>query len=157
MPTLRSAALADLAPCWELRTRALRSGCVSFYPDATIDILCASTPPPSMPRLLEAGAALVAEEEGRIVGYAVLDGASGEVEAVFVEPACQGRGIALRLLHEVEALALQRGLDALFLSASLNAVAFYERAGFQRVREELYSHRSGIAIPSVTMEKRLLP
>lgn len=55
----------------------------------------------------------------------------------------------------IETAARAAGHERLFLSASLNAVAFYERAGFVAVREELYPHRSGIAIPSVYMEKQL--
>lgn len=157
MPSYRTATHADLNPCWEVRTRALRTGCIGHYPAATIELLCASAAPDSMPRLFDAGGALVAEEDGRIVGYAVLDGHSGEVDAVFVEPEQGGRGIATALMRRLEALAARRGLNRLFLSASLNAVAFYERAGFASVREELYPHRSGIAIGSVFMEKHLIP
>ena len=71
------------------------------------------------------------------------------------QPAQQGRGIALDLLRWLEELAQGRGVQRVFLSASLNAVAFYERAGFMRVRDEVYAHRSGIGIASVFMEKML--
>ena len=155
MPSYRSATSADLDACWALRTRALQIGCAAHYPAEMLAALCASPPPPSMPGLLAAGAAIVAEEDGQPVGYAVLDGASGEVEAVFVAPEWQGRGIALQLLARLEALAAGRKLPRLFLSASLNAVPVYERAGFARVREELHPHRSGIALASVFMEKQL--
>ena len=101
------------------------------------------------------GTALVAEEDGALAGFAVLDLASGEVDAVFVDPAHQGRGIALDMLRRLEVLAQERGVQRLFLSASLNAVAFYERAGFMRVRDGVYAHRSGIGIASVFMEKVL--
>lgn len=155
MPSYRIATQADLDPCWEVRTRALRIGCASHYPAPTIELLCASAAPDSMPRLFAAGTAVVAEEDDRIVAYAALDGENGEVDAVFVEPQQHGRGIAMALMRRLEALAAGRGLNRLFLSASLNAVAFYERAGFASLREELYPHRSGIAIGSVYMEKHL--
>lgn len=155
MTTLRTAMDTDLTACWELRTRALHAGCAAHYPEPLLDALCASSPPASMSGRLAAGGAVVAEEDGKIVGYMLLDSASGEVEAAFVEPAYQGRGIALQLMQHIEALAQQRELSTLFLSASLNAVAFYERAGFIRVREEMYQHHSGLAVPSVYMEKPL--
>jgi GNAT superfamily N-acetyltransferase len=107
--------------------------------------------------LVNLGSAVVAEKDGALAGFAVLDLASGEVDAVFVDPAHQGRGIALDLLRWLEELAQGRGVRRLFLSASLNAVAFYERAGFVRVRDEVYAHRSGIGIASVFMQKMLSP
>jgi len=155
MPSRRPATQADLSTLWELRTRAVRAGCSAHYPAAVIDIWCAAPAPASLPLLVQAGGAVVAEEEGHIVGYAVLNLDTGEINAAFVEPRRQGRGIALQLLLQLEAMARERGLARLFLSASLNAVPFYERAGYLSVREELYRHRCGIDLASVFMEKRL--
>jgi len=59
------------------------------------------------------------------------------------------------LLAAAEDMARATGCARLFLSASLNAVPFYRRAGFITLREALYPHRSGIGIPSVYMEKRI--
>lgn len=155
MLTHRPATAADLAVLWDLRTRAVRATSAAHYPPDVIEIWCASAAPPSLPLLVQAGGALVAEEAGQIVGYVILDLDTGEVDAAFVDPAQQGRGIALDLMRALEALARARGLSRLFLSASLNAVPFYGRAGFTRVRDEVYPHRSGIGIPSVFMEKPL--
>jgi putative acetyltransferase len=153
----RAAIRADLAAMWAVRTRALRAGCSAHYPAAVIDIWSASPAPASLALHTDAGSAVVAEEEGNVVGFAVLDLGTGEVDAAFVDPAHQGRGIALDLLRRLEVLAQERGLGRLFLSASLNAVPFYERAGFVRLRDEVYPHRSGIGIASVFMEKMLQP
>lgn len=155
MPSHRSATEADLSTLWELRTRAVRAGCAAHYPAAVIDTWCAAPAPASLPLLVQAGGAVVAEEEGDILGYAVLNLDTGEIDAAFVEPRRQGRGIALQLMRQLEAMALERGLTRLFLSASLNAVPFYERAGFLSVHEELYAHRCGVDLASVFMEKRL--
>ncbi|MEM8512530.1 putative acetyltransferase [Massilia sp. MP_M2] len=157
MPICRAATAADLAALWVLRTRAVRASCAAHYPAAVIETWCASAPPASFPVLVRLGGAMVAEEDGELAGFAVLDLASGEVDAAFVDPAHQGRGIALDLLQRLDVLAQECGLQRLFLSASLNAVAFYERAGFVRVRDEVYAHRSGIGIASVFMEKMLSP
>jgi GNAT superfamily N-acetyltransferase len=155
MPSRRPATLADLSTLWELRTRAVRAGCAAHYPAAVIEIWCAAPAPASLPLLVQAGGAVVAEEDGRIVGYAVLNLETGELNAAFVEPSQQRRGIALQLLQQLESMARQRGLSRLFLSASLNAVPFYERAGFVSLREELYPHRCGVDLESVFMEKLL--
>lgn len=41
----------------------------------------------------------------------------------------------------------------LLLSASLNAVPFYQRCGFRALREESYPHPSGIPLASVRMQR----
>lgn len=155
MPSRRPATQADLSTLWELRTRAVRAGCSGHYPAAVIDIWCAAPAPASLPLLIQTGGAVVAEEEGQIVGYAVLNLETGELNAAFVEPSHQGRGIARQLLRQLESMARERGLARLFVSASLNAVPFYERAGFVSLREELYPHRCGVDLKSVFMEKQL--
>lgn len=155
MSSRRPATLADLSTLWELRTRAVRAGCAGHYPAAVIDIWCAAPAPASLPLLVQAGGAVVAEENGHIVGYAVLNLDTGELNAAFVEPRQQRRGIALQLLQQLESMACQRSLSRLFLSASLNAVPFYERAGFVSLRKELYPHRCGVDLASVFMEKQL--
>lgn len=151
----RTATSADLAELWALRTRAVRATCASHYPPHILDTWCAAPPPAALPLLVQAGGALVAEEDDRVIGYAILNQETGEVDAVFVEPEHQGRGIARDLMLRLESIAVARGLPRLFLSASLNAVPFYERAGFLSLREEIYPHRSGVGIRSMFMEKPL--
>ena len=155
MIELWPASCDDLAALWEIRTRAVAHGCASHYTDAVLAAWLDAPAPDSLRELVANGGGTVAEEAGRMLGYAVLDAAAGEVTAVFVEPAEQGRGIGLMLLDALQEAARAAGIDRLFLSASLNAVPFYERAGFIALREELYPHRSGIGIPSVYMEKGL--
>jgi len=87
-----------------------------------ISIRYAAPAPASLPLLVQAGGAVMAEEEGHIVGYAVLNLDTGELDAAFVEPSHQGRGIALQLLRQLESMARERALARLFVSASLNAV-----------------------------------
>jgi putative acetyltransferase len=155
MIDLRPANCKDLMLLWALRTRAVAHACAPHYSAAVLTAWLAAPAPDSLRQHVADGGGRVAFEDGRLLGYAVLDAASGEVDAVFVEPAQQGRGVGAMLMRTLEAAALAAGHKRLFLSASLNAVPFYERAGFVAVREELYPHRSGIAIPSVYMEKQL--
>jgi len=155
MIALRPARRDELPVLWALRTRAVAHACVGHYAQAVLDIWLAAPAPDSLARLVDAGGATVAEDSGRTLGYAVVDLASGEVDAVFVEPDAHGRGIGALLLDACEDMARAAGRKRLFLSASLNALPFYQRAGFAALREELYAHRSGIGIPSVYMEKQI--
>lgn len=155
MPTQRRAEPADLPALWALRTRAIRAGCAGHYPPGVIDIWCEAAPPETMAALIAAGGALVEEDAGQLLGYAILNLDTGELDAAFVDPAQQGRGVARRLLAALDAMALRHGLRRLFLSSSLNAVPAYERAGYVALRRESYPHRSGIVLESVYMEKIL--
>ncbi|MEW6760815.1 MAG: GNAT family N-acetyltransferase [Pseudomonadota bacterium] len=154
-PTQRRAIPADLPELGALRTHAIRAGCASHYPPEVIDTWCAVAPPEQMAALITAGGALVEEEDGQLLGYAILNLDTGELDAAFVDPAQQGRGVARRLLAALDAMALRHGLRRLFLSSSLNAVPAYERAGYVALRRETYPHRSGIVLESVFMEKTL--
>jgi putative acetyltransferase len=155
MIALRPAHTGELAFLWTLRTRAVAAACAGHYSAPVLAAWLAAPAPDSLRHLLAQGGGLIAEEAGQVLGYAVLDAGAGEVDAVFVEPAQHGRGIGALLLGALEDAARAAGRNRLFLSASLNAVPFYRRAGFVAVREEIYPHRSGVDIPSVFMEKWL--
>jgi putative acetyltransferase len=97
----------------------------------------------------------VAEEGGRILGYGRFDADTGEVEATYVLPETQGRGVGSALLAESEARARQAGFDTIYVSASLNAVAFYRRAGFEPQVQRLYELPGGRHLACMYMTRRL--
>ena len=102
-------------------------------------------------------AMVVAERRGGggagIVGFASLQGA--EVVAVYVSPAAAGRGTGAALLRAIEREARARGVDRLHLSASLNAVPFYEAMGYRRVHATTFFLPGRIELEAVGMEKAL--
>jgi len=104
--------------------------------------------------LLERFQLVVAEQDGRLVGAAQFDPADGRLRALFVDDACQGRGVGGMLLDEVEARAMRRGLGRVHGAMSLNAVPFYARHGFRRCAGP--SQLTGrVLVPVVAMEKPL--
>lgn len=154
MTSLRPALPSDSAALWALRTRAVRISCATHYAPDQIAAWAATPEPASYAAMLGQGG-IVAMADAAIAGYAMLDLARQEVDAVFVDPDCAGRGVGRQLMAALEALARQHGITRLQLSASLNAAAFYRSAGFVALREEVYAHRSGLQLASVVMEKPL--
>lgn len=73
---------------------------------------------------------MVAEDTAGIVGFGQLNQSSGEVDTVYVLPERQGEGIGGALLRSLEDAARAAGVKRLHLSATPNAVPFYERAGY---------------------------
>lgn len=81
----------------------------------------------------ETGRGWVVEPEGMIVAFAVGNGVTGNIWALFVDPAHEGRGHG-RALHDVMVEWLfSRGLARLWLStgAGTRAQRFYTSAGWR--------------------------
>ena len=95
----------------------------------------------------------VAEDGGTIVGFGVLNQESGEIEAVYVTPGAGRRGIGLEVLRKLEERACTLGLSVLKLNASLNAVPFYQKAGYVAQERSKYRLLTGVEIVCVPMVK----
>lgn len=94
---------------------------------------------------------LLAEQDGRLVGYAVImDGAAHdsvvadhpiEVERFYVDHAWHGRGIAGALMAAIIRVATACGGDALWLGVwerNARAIRFYRKWGFERVGAQTF-------------------
>lgn len=148
----RIGTIDDVSTLWALRTRCVRELCSSHYPPEVIAPWSASPPPVQYSRLLGQGGCVVAEDDrGDVLGFGVLDAESNEIDALFVDPDRGGQGIGQALMQRL--LALADPTREVVLSASLNAVPFYQRQGFVAECEELYPHPSGVALASVKMRR----
>jgi ribosomal-protein-alanine N-acetyltransferase len=81
---------------------------------------------------------LVADDGGRIVGYAGLAATrhEAEVQTVAVDPGRQGEGLGRRLLAALLAEARDRGCKDVFLEVRADnprAIELYRRSGFEEV------------------------
>lgn len=81
---------------------------------------------------IAAGQVIVAEARGRLVGFAAwLSHADGaELDGLFVEPDCWGRGIGTSLAAKVAEIAMAKGAECLHVIAAPSAADFYLRCGF---------------------------
>ncbi|XLZ70847.1 GNAT family N-acetyltransferase [Massilia sp. SR12] len=149
MLTLMPATPADIPALWALRTRALQTQCAGHYAPAILDAWAASPAPAHYPTLLLQGGGIKACVHGALAGYAILDQANNEVDAVFVNPLHGGQGVGKALLHALEQMAAQPA--KLHLYASLNAVPFYRAAGYDAGQSMQYPHPSGVLLDCVHM------
>ncbi|MGZ3506599.1 MAG: GNAT family N-acetyltransferase [Vulcanimicrobiaceae bacterium] len=101
------------------------------------------------PELIETSETLVVEEGRRIVGYARIrvEGVSGTLHDVFVEPDALGRGVGRTLCDAALRLARAAGAVTIELESDPNAEAFYLHLGARRIGE----------VPSSTGHGRMLP
>lgn len=108
--------------------------------------------------------AFVVAEDGRsVVGFGSLrfdspdaDDAAvdAEVTGVYVHPSAAREGVGSKLYAELERRARARGARTLGLTASLNAVPFYESHGYERVGEyrHEFSSRESTGIEGTVVE-----
>jgi ribosomal protein S18 acetylase RimI-like enzyme len=107
---------------------------------------------------------IVADEGGELVGFVILhleedaEGRTGYIITLDVEPAQRRKGVARKLMHDVEGQARMDGCAALVLhvfAGNEAAIRFYDRAGFVR------SHRAedfyGAGLDAWVYHKLLLP
>lgn len=104
---------------------------------------------------LNDGYVVVAERAGEVAGFGHLVPAEREVRAVYVHPDHARCGVGTVLLAHLEGYARARDLPHLDLTSSLNAVGFYERAGYDRVEATTHRTRPDVALPVVAMRKDL--
>lgn len=90
------------------------------------------------PEMIAASRVMVAARGGSIVGFATIvthEGDDAELEGLFVEPAHWREGIGTALLEAITREAAAWGANRLHVLANAEALAFYERHGFERLGE----------------------
>lgn len=153
MVTIRAARVSDAGSMSRVHQSAVAAIPSGYY---TAEELAAWSEPKSTEnyeRLIQSREFVVAEDDDVIVGFGVLDKQSGLIEAVFVSGEAGGRGIGLLLMERLERSARELGLRSLHLNASLNAVKFYERAGYNARERSRYRLQNGVEIDCVPMTK----
>jgi GNAT superfamily N-acetyltransferase len=96
---------------------------------------------------------LIAADGDQVAGIGALDDTI--VKRMYVDPRYRCQGIGRAIHDRLEAEAVRRGVTALQLEASLNAVRFYLRLGYEIVEEKTWQV-DGAVVRSTMMRKPLL-
>ncbi|MGE5278833.1 MAG: GNAT family N-acetyltransferase [Acidobacteriota bacterium] len=140
-----------------MHVRAIREVCSRSYSAEQIAAWAGLLSPDSYIEVIRERFFVVAEDSSGIVGFGQLDQAAGEVDAVYVLPGRQGEGVGGALLRSLEDAARSVGLERLHLSATLNAVPFYESAGYVGQGAVCHCLPTGVEIECLRMSKKLAP
>jgi putative acetyltransferase len=98
---------------------------------------------------------LVAEHAGEVVGFGSIVPSLGELRAVYVRPDFGRRGVGGAILHDLERMAVARGLSELHMGASLNAEVFYLGHGYEVIGRGEHRLANGPQMACVKMRKAL--
>ena len=95
-------------------------------------------------QVIRAGGLLVAQTEGRIIGFAGIDvNATEQVKWLYLLPQHQRAGVGSQMLRRLERIGWAAGLNSLRLHSAPEAVEFYRRHGYravERVEETGHDH-----------------
>jgi putative acetyltransferase len=155
MLKIRRAAQEDCHSIGNVHAAAVRGIRTTLYTPEEIQAWAVPRNPSSYEESIRSKEFFVAESGGAIVGFGVLNQEIAEVEAVYVAPGAGRRGIGLKVLRKLEERASAFGLKVLRLNASLNAVPFYEKAGYVAQERSKYRLLTGVEIACVPMVKAI--
>ncbi len=139
---------------WRVRTLAIRAIPNEFYEAAILERWSNVAIPEVFAEVIEALATTVAIFDDRVVGWGMLDTGTKQLEALFVDPGFQRKGIGNTIYSRLDHAARIQNLDQLELSSTLNAVTFYESVGFISTGRSIYRHPNGFELASVKMKSR---
>lgn len=148
MMSLRSYRSGDFDEVAALFYETVHSVNLRDYSRAQVDAWAPGTPDPERwnRSLLENGA-IVAVEDGRIVGFGDLDRANF-LDRLYVHREHQGRGIATAICDALE----RRATGSIAVHASITAKPFFEKRGY-RVLKAQQVERLGVLMTNYVMEK----
>jgi putative acetyltransferase len=157
---IRPAIVADAKAIIDLHFAAVHQSASGFYPP---EVLNSWSTQPDETRYehirgsIEKGEELlvVAEDASGVIGFGSIVPLSQELRAVYVHPRAGRRGVGSAILSRLEQLALDRGVLQLQLDASINAEAFYTRAGYEVLERGFHRLRSGREMACLKMKKSL--
>jgi N-acetylglutamate synthase-like GNAT family acetyltransferase len=149
----RRARFEDVSEVLRVIARAIERGCGGHYDPAQRRAVYLTYGTHLFVEAMEPFDLIVAELDGRLVGVAQLDPASGRLRALFVDGPMQGGGLGAALLADVETRARRHGLHRIHGAMSLNAVSFYARAGFRAIGGPGRLSGGPVVVPVVPMEK----
>jgi len=153
---VRDARFEDVPEVLRLIERAIERGCRQHYTARERRGVYASYALRAFLDVVGPYDTLVAESDsGALIGVAQLDSAAGWLRALFVDDEVQGHGLGTALLAHVMARAAARGNRRLLGAMALNAVPFYERAGFRRCAGRDRLLVAGILVAVTPMERVL--
>ena len=155
MFTVRRATEEDCEAILRVHSRAIREVAGSHYTLEEIEAWARPRKPEHYVESIRNEEFYVAEEDGAVIGFGTLNQKQGEIEAVYVSPEVVRRGVGKALLQELEEKAKDLGIKSLKMDASLNAVPFYESAGYESQKEMKHRLASGVEIGCVLMTKEL--
>jgi len=134
MVTVREATERDADAMLDLHVASIRALGPDAYDDEQVEAWAYTEGGPSYPIDDPEHVVVVAEtDDDCLAGLGDVSSSEDELYAVYVHPDHTGAGVGTAILNRLETAARDCGCETLELTASKNAVGFYEQAGHDRL------------------------
>lgn len=147
---------ADAADMHRIHTDAVTAVCAAFVDPAAVAAWLHGRTAAKYVEAADTGGEtfwIAVLEDGPVIGFA--SWRQDELVSLFVDPAHHGCGVGDALFEACEKDAAANGHMPRRLTATLNAVSYYEARGFRRVRDA-YRVKQGQRVPHVEMARDLV-
>ncbi|AUX09291.1 GNAT family acetyltransferase [Halalkaliarchaeum desulfuricum] len=159
MVSLREASPEDATAMARIQSESLRENADEHYTDEQLAHLAPAEPGaeaiPEDEFTDDSCRPIIAELDGKIVGWGSVHLDENVLAATFVDPDYKRQGVGRTIVEELETIARREGVEVLIVPASLNAVGFYETLGYEKQREIDASGPDTPEIPSIELAKQL--
>ena len=152
---IRRAVKEDLHRIHAVHRESILGLCAAHYSAVELAQWTDALRPDGYAALFASRAFFVAEADGRVLGFAVLDLRESLINATYVSPKAVRRGVGRSLVEAMESAAKKAGVSRLQLNSTLNAAPFYERLGYVRKEATCNPLPTGVDLPCVLMTKDL--
>lgn len=95
----------------------------------------------------------VSEENGELLGFGELEN-DGHIDRFYIHKDHIGQGVGLKLYENIELQAIALKLPKLFVEASITAKPFFQKRGFEIIKEQEVERR-GVLLKNFVMHKEL--
>jgi putative acetyltransferase len=155
---IRRIGLDDHSDVRYLHIRSMAAQSLDALSESEIVAFAAFVRSPAYSDCLVAGEVYGAFLQDQLVGTAAWnlngdDGRTARISSVFVDPLFGRLGIGRRLLAEVEARAVQSGFGQLGISATSNAVPFFEKHGYREASRGVKALGPNCSLPVAFLRK----
>ncbi len=152
------ASLEDFAHIQALISKSARILQAQYYKQSEIETALELVN--DIEELITAGCFLVVEYENKIIGCGgwVIDASkpqNAEIRGFFVHPDFARRGVATQLFTACENGCLRRGIENLYLTATLSGEPFYKKCGFSELERFKQNLSNGETFELVKMAKAI--
>lgn len=126
-----------------------------FYPPNIIDAWLSQITQQDVKDQLNSSCWVVMRDAGKIVGFCQYSVTQGEIFQIQIDPIHQDKGYGAALYKFIEKDFVKNNKTKVFLNSTLNAVPFYEKMGFTKEKNILFSLGNNIEMEMVRMTKKL--
>ena len=149
---IREAVIDDAADLLRLHTRSVLELCRDDYTSDQLKYWLSYSTLEKYQKRLELHPSFVAECDGKLIGYVRWNPETNELCSIFVDPDYVRQGVATALMDIAYRDALSHGVKEMWLSASLTAVPFYQKIGWQYLERSMHGELECVKM-SISIER----